>query len=87
MEVTHHLDLKELQSSLLLQIQLLNAGTGIQTHGNLENQRSAHWPHPNKPLNCQNTGQRAQQSRAETHHDPLILSETGLLLHTPCHRG
>lgn len=85
MEVTDYLEFKEFQSSLLLQIQLLNAGTGIQRHGNLENQRSAHWPLLSKPLNCPTPSVR--QSRAEKHHDTSILLETGLLLHTPCHRG
>lgn len=68
MEVTEHLDLKKFQSSLLLQIQLLNAGTGIQRYGNLENQRSAHRPCPNKPLNCQNTLCPAKQSRNTPWH-------------------
>lgn len=60
------------------------AGIGIQRYGNLESQRSAHWPCPNKPLNCPTPS--AQQSRTETPHDTLILSETASLLHTARHR-
>lgn len=90
MEVTDHVDLKEFQSSLLLQGQLFNTGIWMWKQRNLEHsgaQRPAHCPCTEQPLRCLLGTLCPTKHTAESNCDTSILLEPGFLPHTSLQKG